>query len=106
VGRLGKVNALLDALDAVIEVAVGDVEIGPAVEVVVEKEAAEAESEKRGTADLGGGRDVDKEAVALVVVEGDHLVGKIGYDEAGVAGAVVVGGIDAHAGRRATPSSL
>jgi len=40
-----------DALDAVIEVAVGDVEIGPAVEVVVEKEAAEAESEKRGTAD-------------------------------------------------------
>ena len=86
---------------AVIEMTVGDVDVGPAVEVVVEEEAAEAEREQ----DWSGrpsevGATSTKRPLLLVVVERDHLVGKIGDEQAGVAGAVVVGGVDAHAGAR------
>ena len=43
-------------------------------------------------------RDIHKKTVALVVVERKHLVGKICDDHARPAGAIVIRGIDAHAG--------
>ena len=72
--------------------------IEPAIVVVVEKETAEAERDQAGAADLRTRGFIDKQAVAFVVVEREHLVGEIGDDDAGVARAVVVGGIHAHAG--------
>ena len=70
---------------------------GQPVRIVVEEEAAEAEGEKGGASDFRVRGFVDEEAVALVVIEGEHLIRKIRDDEAGIAGAVVIGGGDAHA---------
>ena len=44
--RLGVSHARLDAFDGVFDMAVGDVDVGPAVEIVIEEEAAEAEGEQ------------------------------------------------------------
>ena len=82
---LGVADARLDAFDGVFDVAVGDVDVGPAVEIVVEEEAAEAQREKGGAAYFRVRGFVDEEAVAFVVIEGEHLIRKIRDDEAGVA---------------------
>ena len=74
--RLGVADALLHALDLIFDVAVGDEDVGPAVVVVVEEEAAEAERDQRGAADFGAWSFVDEQTVAFVVVERKHLVGK------------------------------
>src|SRR5882672_3830238 len=50
--RLGIADTLLHALDFVFNVAVGNEDIRPAVVVVVEEEAAKAESDQSVTADL------------------------------------------------------
>ena len=96
--RLGVAHTLLHSLDFVFNVAVGDEDVGPAVVVVIEEEAAEAERHQGVAADLGLWGFVDEEAVALVVVERDHLVGEIADNQAGMAAAVVVGSVGAHAG--------
>ena len=43
---------------------------------------------------------VDKQPIALVVIKGDHLVGEIADDDAGMAAAVVIRGISTHPGAR------
>ena len=98
--RLGVADALLHGFDLVFNVAVGDEDVLPSVVVVVEEEAAEAERDQRCAADVGVRSFVHEQAVAFVVVEREHLVGEIGDDQAGAAGAVVIGGVDAHAGAR------
>src|SRR5215469_877250 len=100
VGRLGITDALLYALDLIFDVTVGDKNVGPAVVVVIEKEAAETEGHQRTAADFRLRRLVDKKTIALVVIERDHLVGEIADDNARAPAAIVVRGIDAHAGAR------
>src|SRR5258708_30584925 len=96
--RLGIADPLLHALDGVFDVAIGDENIGPAVVVVIEEETAKTERDQGGAAHFGLRRFVDEQAVALVVIERDHLVGEVADDDAEAAAAVVVGGVDAHAG--------
>ena len=97
--RVGDVG--LHLLDVVLDVPVGQEDVGPAVEVVVEEERTEGEGEQAGPAHAGRGRGVHEEALALVVVEARHLVGEVADDQAGEAAAVVVGGVDAHGPARA-----
>src|SRR5258708_37635125 len=97
VRRLSVADALLYTLDLVFDVAVGDEDVLPAVVIVVEEKTAEAQSYERRAANLRARSFIHEQAVAFVVVEREHLVGKICNDQAGAAGAVVIGGIDAHA---------
>src|SRR5437879_6231328 len=94
----GVAHALLHAFDLVFDVAVGYEDVGPAIVVVVEEETAEAERDERRASDFGLRGFVDEQAVAFVVVERDHLIGKVADDDAGVSAAVIVGGVGAHAG--------
>src|SRR5205814_6835823 len=94
----GIADALLYMLDLVFNVAIGDKNIRPAVVVVIEEEASEAERDQRGTADFGLRSFVDEESVAFVVIERHHLIGEVADDHAGLAGAVVIGSVDTHAG--------
>jgi len=96
--RLGVVDLVLDRLDRRVDVAIGDIDVGPAVEVVVEKEAGESEREEAGAAGRWSLRNVHEATVQLVLLERDHLVRKVDDDQAGVSGVVVAGAIDAHAG--------
>ena len=98
--RFGVAHSLLHALDFILNVSVGDKNVGPAVVIVVEEKAAEAQGDKSGAADLRPRGLVHEQAVALIVVEREHLVGEVGDDDAGMAGAVVVAGINPHAGTR------
>ena len=56
------------------EMPVGDKDVEPAVQIVIEKETAEAECEQAGPADSRTRRLVDKQAVAFVMIEGEHLI--------------------------------
>ncbi len=96
--RLGVADALLHRFDLVFDVAVGDEDILPAVVIVVEEKAAEAERQQRRAADFRARSFIHKKAVAFVVVEREHLVCKICNHQAGAARPVVIHGVDAHAG--------
>ena len=96
--RLGISDALLHALDRVLDVAVGYENVRPAVVVVIEKEAAETERDQRGAAYFRLRSLVHEQSVAFVVIQREHLIGEVADDHAGMAAAVVVGGVDAHAG--------
>src|SRR5712664_3645883 len=96
--RFSVADALLHAFDLVFDMAVGHEDVGPAVVVVVEEKAAEAEGDEGGASDFGLRGFIDEQAVAFVVIERDHLVGEVADDDAGVSAAVVVGGVGAYAG--------
>src|SRR5258707_208932 len=98
VRRHGVFHVGLDALDVAVNVSVGDEDVGPPVEIVVEEKAAETEGEQGRAADVGTRGFVDEEAFAFIVVERNHLIGKIGDEDAGRAGVIVIGGVNAHAG--------
>ena len=76
---------------------VGDENILPAVVVVIEKETAETQRDQCGPANFRLRRFVNEQSVALVVIERDHLVGKVADHDAGVTAAIVVGRVHAHA---------
>jgi len=78
-------------------VAVGDCEVEAAVEVGVEEDAAEAEGVARGGAEAGLHGDI-VEGFSVGAIEAEHFVVEIGDDDAGLAGVVEIGAIDAHAG--------
>ena len=92
----------LHFLNVVIDVAVGDENVLPAVEVVVKKEAAESQCQQGRAANFRARRFINKKTLAFVVIERNHLVREIGDEHTGVAGMVVVGGVHAHAGARHT----
>src|SRR5260370_18882157 len=96
--RHGVFDVGLHFLNFGIDVAVGDKNIGPAVEVVVKEEATEAERQQRGATDGGLRGLVNKQALAFIVVEGKHLIGKVGDHHAGITGMIVIGSVHAHAG--------
>src|SRR5215207_6813572 len=78
--------------------AVCDEDIQPTIEIVVVEEASESQGEKTGSTDFRSDSFIDKEAVSFVVIQGKHFVGKVGDQNAGIAGSVVVRGGDAHSG--------
>src|SRR5215831_3516062 len=94
--RLGIAHALLNLFDLVFDVTVGDENVQPAIIVVIEKEASESESHQCCPADFGSRGFVYKQTVTLIVIEREHLVGKVRDDDAGMSGAVIVGGINSH----------
>src|SRR5260370_31015224 len=96
--RHGVFDVGLHFLNFGIDVAVGDKNIGPAVEVVVKEEATEAKRQQRGATDGGLRGLVNKQSFAFIVVERKHLIGKIGDHHAGIAGMIVIGSVHAHAG--------
>jgi len=58
--------------------AVGDENVRPAVEIVVEEKAAKAESEKGSAADFGlSGASSTKQSLAFVVIQAEHLMEKL-----------------------------
>src|SRR5438309_8567579 len=96
--RHGVFHVGLNALNVGIDVSIGNKNVGPAIEIVVEEETAEAESEQGSAADFRARGFVDEEAFSFVVIERKHLVREIGDQEAGEARVIVVGGVHAHAG--------
>src|SRR5579859_3192780 len=91
-------HTLLNALNSLFDMAVGNENVGPAIVVIVKKETAETQSQQGCAPYRRARRFIDKQTVALVVVERQHLVGEVGDDDAGMPRAVVVGGVYAHAG--------
>src|SRR5204862_5889353 len=77
--------------------AVGNENGGPAIKIVVEEEAAEAESEQGSAADFRARSFIDEEPFSFVVIKREHLVRKIGDDDAGKAGVIVIRGVHTHA---------
>ena len=102
VRRLGVLDALLNALDLVFDMAVGDEDVEPAIEVVVEEERRKAQRQQAAPANLRARRLVDEQAISFVVIQRQHLVGEVADDDAGASGVIVVCRIDAHAGARHT----
>ncbi len=88
----------LNALDVGIDMAVGNENVGPAIEIVVEEKTAEAKSEQGSAADFGARSLVNEESFAFVVIERKHLIREVRNQQAGEAGVIVVGGVHAHAG--------
>jgi len=100
VRRLRVADLGLDLLDVVRHVAAHREDVEAAVEVEVEEERRKGEREQRGLPDRRGGRLVDEEAVALVVVQAQHLVREVPDQERRPAASAVVGRVRAHAGAR------
>ena len=79
-------------------VAVGDEDVGPAIVVVVEKLRAKAQIRIADRSNARRAGHVSELAVAIVVIEIVFIVGEIGLHYVGPAVAIVVRGINAHAG--------
>ena len=77
--------------------AVRDQNVRPAVEVIIEEEAAKAKSEQGSAPDLRARSFIDEESLSFIVIKREHLVRKISDQEAGEARVVVIRRIHAHA---------
>ena len=97
--RLRVADVAADVAHGVVNVAVGDGKIQAAVEIGVEKNAAESERVERSRAHAGLHGDIVK-GFSVGAIEAEHFVVEIGDDDAGLAGVVEVGDIHAHAGAR------
>src|SRR5262249_46913262 len=95
--RLSVLDTLLDFLNVILYMAIGDEDIRAAVQVIIKEEAGKAEREQAGVADFGTRRLIYKQAIALIVIERHHLVGEIRNDYAGTSRPVIVSGIHSHA---------
>src|ERR1022692_4282510 len=96
--RLRVSHAFLYTFDFTFDVSVGYEHVHPAVVVIVKKETTKAQRHQSRASDLRLRGLIHKQAVALIVVEREHLIGKVGDDETRAAGTVVVGSIHAHTG--------
>src|ERR1700738_3072609 len=97
-GRFGITDTFLHTFDLVLDVSVGHKDVRPTVIIIVKEETSEAESHEGGAPYIRARRLVDEEPVAFVVIKREHLVGEIGDDNTGMAGAVVIRCINTHAG--------
>ena len=96
--RLRIAYVAADVADRFVDVAVGDGEIERAIEIGVEKSAAEAQRIFGGGADSGLLSDVVVGSVAESAIEADHFIIEIGDGDAGAAGIFEVAGIHTHSG--------
>ena len=76
--RLGIRDPRIPSPDIVVDMAVGDKEIGPAVQVVVQKEGSKAEIGLGGVADSGARRHIQKKPGGIAAVEGQLFARKVG----------------------------
>src|SRR5688572_20156263 len=97
-GWLSVLDSGLNAFDIHFDVAVGHEHVEPAIEIVVEEEATEAQGEKAGSPDFRTRRFVDKQPVTLIVIEREHLVGKVRNHQAWISGSIVIRGRHSHSG--------
>ena len=67
----------LHRADFFFEMTVCREDIRPAIQIVIEKENTEGQVKKTGASDRRTRRLIGKQAVAVVVVEREHLIGKI-----------------------------
>ncbi len=98
--RLGVAHALLHSLNLILDVAVGDENILPAIIVVIEKETSKSQRNQAGTPHLRLRGFIDEKSVAFVVIQRDHLIGEVTDQQAGMAAAIVIGRIDTHSRAR------
>src|SRR5262249_40154683 len=96
VRRLCVLDPGLYPLDVALDVPIGDENIEPAVEIVVEKETAETERQQAYASDGGSRRLVDEEPIAFVVIERKHLIREVRDHDARITGSVVVCRVRAH----------
>src|SRR5689334_4405379 len=80
--------------------AIGNENVGPAVKIVIEKEAGKTQGEQGSATDRRTRRFIHKKAVPLIVIKRHHLVGKIADDNAGSAGTVVISSVHSHTSAR------
>ncbi len=64
----------LHALNVRINMAVGDENIRPTVEIVVEEKAAESQREERRASDIRARSFIDEQSLSLIMIERNHLV--------------------------------
>src|SRR5215468_6647950 len=95
--RLAVLDALLDLLNVIFYMPIGDEDVGTTVQVVIKEEAGEAQREQAGVADFRTRRLIHKKAIALIVIERHHLVGEIRDDDAWASRPIIVPGIHSHA---------
>src|SRR5262249_35452776 len=69
VWRLAIRDSLLDTLNSVVDVAVGDKDVRPAVQIVVKEKTGEAKGQERSPADCRARSFVYKQAFPLVVIQ-------------------------------------
>ncbi len=74
---LSVLDSVLNMFDSAFQMTVGNENVEPAVQVEIEKETPETESQQAGAADSRTRRLIDKEAITLVMIEGKHLVGEV-----------------------------
>src|SRR5690606_9539386 len=86
----------LNLIDVIGHVAVGHENIGPAVEIVIEKESGEGKRQQRIPADVCGWGLVDEKALPLIAEDGQHLEREIADNDTGIAGTINVGEIGSH----------
>ena len=91
-------DAGLDSFDVAVDVSIGNENVEPAVQIVIEKETAEAECKQSGASDCRAGRLVNKQAVAFIVVQGKHLIREVGDHYTRISRPVVVRRVHAHSG--------
>src|SRR5438093_11706948 len=95
--RLGVAHPLLNFFNFILDMPVSDQNVGPAAIVVVEEEATETECDQSRASDFRPRSFVYEQPAAFVVVARRHLVGKVGDDDAGTSGAVVLPVLYPHA---------
>ena len=98
VRRFRVANARLHSFDAVFNVSVRNVNIQPAVQIVVEKEATKTKRQQTSAAHVRLRRFVHEQPVALIVIKREHLVRKIRDEHARISGAVVISRVHSHSG--------
>src|SRR6202453_663437 len=98
VRRLRVSPARLHAFDGVFNMAVRNIDIQPAIEVVVKKETPESKRQQTRVAHVRLRRVVHKQPIALVMVKCKHLVRKIRDEHARISGTIVISGVHAHSG--------
>ncbi len=96
--RLSVAGVAADVADGFVDVAVGDRQVQSAIEIDIEKHAAEAERVAGGRADAGWNGYVVENSWSGGAIQTDHFVVEIGDGDAGLARAIEISDIDTHSG--------
>src|ERR1041385_3603905 len=96
VRHLTILDARLDLLDLILDVAVRDEEVRPAVEIEVKEEQTEGKTQQRRSTDRRTRRLIDEEPVSLVVIQPEHLSSEVSDRNARQTGLIVIRPVDTH----------
>src|SRR5260370_2914473 len=98
--RLAEGDSFLDSFNIAVKMAIGDEDIRPAIQVIVEKETSKTQSKQRCTSDRRARRFVHEQAIPFVVVQGHHLIGKVTDYYAWLPRTIIVGCVHSHSSAR------